>query len=299
MRFLVVFSAFLIMSVFGAAPVNAQGHSAFCGQADSTAASQGCLKRHLDNAQSRLNKVYKKLTRELEGESLESLKELQNTWLRYRDAECMWEADRSATASLKRINELSCMARITDDRVDLLTIALSDNSDEGVQREYGSFPRWMNVVAKDNPDIFWNYGKRTSSDLDCDGDEEFIMQGLTMKSVKSTSDEEDTEDNPAVNFEQNIVFAIAQNPSTGRPTAQIFNFPVRTQESTESLCSSDVSIDFGEHPEPEKVENESEEVVEPACRTYVKINDRGCEPKIISWGGKNFALEIEETPDNE
>lgn len=294
MRFLVVFSLFMFIPF----TVQAQGHSAFCGQADSTAASQGCLKRHLDSAQSRLNKVYKKLTNELEGDNLASLKDLQATWLRYRDAECMWEADRSATPSLKRINELSCMARITDDRVDLLTIALSDHSDEGVQREYGSFPRWMNVVAKDNPRVFWDYGKRTSYDLDCDGDDEYIMQGLTMKSVKVSDEEADEDENPAVTFEQNIVLAIVQNPPTGRPKAQTFSFPVREAESSESLCSGDVSIDFGEHPEPETPESDDEdESAEPTCRAFVKINDKGCAPKMISWASKSFALEIEETPE--
>jgi len=297
MRFLLIIGVCLSVTLLLPVKANAQGHSAFCGQADSTAAAQSCLKRHLDSAQSRLNKVYKKLTNELEGESLESLKGLQATWLRYRDAECMWEADRSATPPLKRTNELSCMARITDDRVDLLTIALSDHSDEGVQREYGSFPRWMNVVAKDNAGIFWDYGNRTSHDLDCDGDEEFVMKGLTMKSVKSSGDEETEEENPAVNFEQNIVFAIAQSPPTGRPTAQVFSFPVRTEQSTESVCSSRVSAEFGRYPEPEKKEEEADEEVPVRCLAYLKINDKGCAPKMISWTGKSFELEIEETSD--
>ena len=88
MRFFIFFLllSFVSFPVFEA---SAQGHSQYCSQADSTAAIQKCLKRHLDSAQNRLNKIYTSLSDGLEGEQKEELKELQKNWLRYRDAECM------------------------------------------------------------------------------------------------------------------------------------------------------------------------------------------------------------------
>ena len=82
--------------------------------------------------------LYKKLGEKFDDEKLKEIQELQTSWLAYRDAECMWEADNSDTASLKIINELSCMARVTEDRADILSVIYS--SDEAGQREYGTFP---------------------------------------------------------------------------------------------------------------------------------------------------------------
>ncbi len=299
MRVFIILSAFCFM-FFVPSSSQAQGHSAFCGQAESTAASQSCLKRHLDSAQRKLNKVYNNLTNKLEGDNLEELKELQKTWLRYRDAECMWEAGRTSTPSLKRVNEMSCMARVTEDRLDLLTIALSDNSEEGVQREYGSFPRWMNVVAKDYPAVSWTYGKRSRFDLDCDGEEEFVMQGFTTKEKKLAKEDKNEDEKEgeksasSLIFEKSVVVVIAQNPPTGRPSAKIFTFPVLNTEGENTVCSDAVTIEYAQKPKVE-TDGEQEGVEEPmVCGAYLKVKNKGCAPKIISWTGKEFVLEIED-----
>lgn len=299
MRFLMILSVFGIL-FFAPTLVKAQGHHGFCAQADSTAATQSCLKHHLDSAQKKLSRVYKKLADKLEGDSLEELKELQKTWLTYRDAECMWEMDRSIAPSLKRVNEMACMIRVTENRLDLLTIALSDNSKNGEPREYGSFPRWMNVVAKDHPDIFWNYGKRSSFDLDCDDEDEFIMQGFTTKKQQSTTkqqnDKEGEETPSSLSFEKNLVLAVVQNPPIGRPTAKIFSFPVQDGEGDETVCSDAVTIGY-DYKAKEKLVHEAAEGKESpamACNAYLKINNKGCSPKIISWTGKEFALEAKD-----
>lgn len=300
----------LLLCFLAMMPVQAmaQGHSVFCGQADSTAASQECLKRHLDSAQKRLNKVYQELGSALEGEKLGELKELQSTWLNYRDAECMWESERSVTPSLKRINELSCMARVTDDRADLLTVIYGDGTDGVSQREYGSFPRWMNALAKDHSDIYWHYGGRTDSDLNCDGENEYVMRGVRMSALKmdkAKTDRADGEEDAGAGdqpvnliYESNMVLAIAQNPPTGRPTAKIIEFPVQTGGTGHTVCSDNVSFQFGERPAPKAVlEEEGGQPQEPACRRFLQLNQKGCDPKIISWTGKEFALEVEQAPE--
>lgn len=295
--------ALLLLLVFMApVSVNAQGHSAFCAQADSTAASQECLKRHLDSAQKRLNKVYQELGSKLEAEKLTELKELQSAWLNYRDAECMWESQNSVTPSLKRVNELSCMARVTDDRADLLTVIYGDGTGGVSQREYGSFPRWMNVLAKDYPDIYWHYGGRTDTDLNCDGENEYVMRGVRVLALKM--DKTKTEDTEAaaqpVNlvYENKAVIAVAQNPPTGRPTAKIFEFPIQMEGDNQAVCSENISFQFGEKSAPKPVTGEEgEQPQEQVCRSYLQLNDKGCTPKIISWTGKEFALEVEQAPE--
>lgn len=300
---LFIFICFLGLFFLFPAPSQAQGHSVFCGKADSTAASQECLKRHLDSAQKRLNKIYNKLGDSLESEKLDELKELQQTWLTYRDSECMWEAERSETPSLKRVNELSCMARVTEDRADLLTIVYGDGEDTSIQREFGDFPRWMNAMAKDNPSVFWDYGRRTEHDLDCDGESEYIMQGIETSSLPDAEKEEGEEDKAREKrFSQEVVVAIAQNPPTGRPEVKTFKFPVMDQDNNEIICSNDISLSFDkrvleQESEQGSKEESEEEIKTENCDAVLTINHKGCEPKTIFWSGKDFTLEIKEQPE--
>ena len=293
MRFFIIF--LLSFSILPVLEARAQGHSQYCSQADSTAATQNCLKRHLDAAQSRLNKIYTNLSDGLEAEQKEELKELQKSWLRYRDAECMWEAERSMNAPLKRINELSCMARVTEDRADILAIA--SNSDEKAQgvREYGSFPRWMNVVAKDYPDIFWNYGTRTAYDLDCDGEDEYVMQGVRINNIKSAEELDESEVLPQ-NYETEYVISVTQNLSTGRPASKIFTFLVSDDETPETICSPTPKLKFMAALEIEKEENGKES---PSCGAKLEIQSLGCSYKTIIWNESDFALEAIEVEEEE
>ncbi|HPF78306.1 MAG TPA: DUF1311 domain-containing protein [Alphaproteobacteria bacterium] len=302
MRFLIILSFCLFITL---APqlADAQNRQSFCGEAESTAAIQNCLKKHLDSAQKRLNVVYKKLADKLGPDNTENLKDLQQTWLRYRDSECMWESARTDVAPLKRANELSCMVRITEDRADLLTISLDDENAEGIAREYGSFPRWMNVVAKENADYYWDYGKRASYDLNCDDENEFVMMGAITKANKIEKPEIDSDESKPVTFEKSIILAVTTSPAVGRPVAKTFIFPVRDRDTVDGVCSDAVSFEFAQKPEEPASADEAEDSAEnkdavPACRAYLKINNKGCEPKIISWTGKDFALEIEEKTQN-
>lgn len=282
--FLTLTAIFCFLVPF-ASLAQAQGHQAFCGKADSTAASQQCLKRHLDSAQKRLNKVYQNLSSNLTPEKLGELKELQKTWLAYRDAECMWEAKSSETLSLKRMNEISCMARVTEDRADLLTIAYGEGDIKGVQREYGSFPRWMNALAKDNTGVFWDYDARTAVDLNCDDEDEYIMQGVVTTPIKKSA-----EDVQNITFTQQQIIAVVQNPTTGRPQSDIFKFSVTGADGKDTFCSDKVSLNVSEGAEQSSTK-ESEK--EKTCATVLTLSQKGCQDKVISWAGKNFTLHVE------
>lgn len=278
---LFVFAALYILPT----PVMAQGHGVYCEQADSTAATQKCLKRHLDSAQKRLKTIYDTLNAGMDDEKKQELSELQKSWLAYRDAECMWEAQNADTASLKRINELSCMARVTDDRADILTIVHEDKIQLDTVREYGSFPRWMNVVAKENTDVFWNYGKRTGIDLDCDGEDEYLMSGIQseMIEVKATEDVEKTEYNI---FKNHVVLALAQNTSVGKPTAQIFKFLVNEEGGEDAVCSQNLTLNY----------NAGEKSEDEVCQARLEIKAGKCDPKNIIWTGEKFEIEKIEAP---
>jgi uncharacterized protein YecT (DUF1311 family) len=289
MQFFLIISSFvLFLSTSGAI---AQGHSLYCEQADSTATTQKCLKRHLDSSQKRLSDVYKKLNDELESEKQNELSVLQKSWLTYRDAECMWEAENSKTPSLKHINELSCMARVTEDRADILNVIYDDEADQENVREYGSFPRWMNVVAKENPSIHWNYGNRKGMDLDCDGEDEYVMSGLKISSVKMEIPEEEAKILPQ-NYNSTIVIALAENPTIGRPTIKTFEFLVSQEESDKTICNNRVNMKFIA-PKPLKTDTQEEGEATPKCTAKLEITASGCASKNIIWGNQYYILEID------
>lgn len=283
-------SFFILLSMlFFPVSAGAQGHHIYCDMADSTAATQRCLKKHLDAAQRRLNKIYGDLEIKLEEESKkQELKDLQQTWLRYRDEECMWEAERTETPSLKRINELSCMARVTDDRADLLAVIATDEESETGVREYGSFPRWMNVLAKDHPEIYWNYGKRSSEDLNCDDDPEQIMVGTILAKQAAVASEEESKQD--ISYNQEMVLSIVENPATGRPKARLFKFLVSEEDRLDTLCSDNVSTQI-EAETVAKIEEGEDSTKEESCNTYLTIKNGSCIPKKIKWDGKNFVLQ--------
>lgn len=273
-----IFSVILLSFVVSSS-VMAQGHRAYCKNVDSTASSQVCLTRHLKSAQDRLNKIYVKLGDSLEAERLAELKALQKTWLTYRDAECMWEASSPEDISLRRVNELSCMARVTEDRVDLLTIAYGDVTHPDTQRQLGSFPSWMNSVAKQYPNIYWNYGARLKGDLNCDGQDEHIMTGLQLKGEYP-----------------DIHLTVVETPAVGKAKPTLFTFPVKGEEEPaveQGICSINVKVEIKENNLPQ-----DSEVEDKVCQTALILTSKGCAPKVINWTGKAFNVAVEKEPTN-
>lgn len=282
MRFFIV--SFIVILCGFQSKAEAQGHSLYCSQAESTAASQKCLQRHLDTAQNRLNGIYQGLNKVVEGEALTALKELQANWLTYRDAECMWEASLSENPSLKRMNELSCLARITEDRADILSVALNDERNAGdaieTQREYGSFPRWMNVIAKQEPKAYWDYKDRTRFDLDCDGDDEYVMTGVSIKETGNSG-----------LYSALYHVAVAENPPIGTPVATVFDFSIGDVEAESNICTATPILRYiAEDQEAADTEGVSEENHE-ACTARFTLKSKNCAEQVIYWSGKEYTLE--------
>ena len=159
-------------------------------------------------------------------------------------------------------------------------------------REYGSFPRWMNAVDKDNSGTYWNYGGRTGMDLDCDGEDEYVMSGIQITSLKM-DDVEDGGELKSQNYNTNVVVALAQNPPIGRPVIKAFKFLVNPNKNEDNICSDKISMKF---IAPKSVKKTSEEVdvVDKSCTAKLEIKSSGCESKYIVWTGEEFSLEVQE-----
>ena len=235
---------FLLLLFPAQAQAFASGHIAYCDEADSTAALQDCVNKHHTAAQTQLNKVYETLIASLEGESVEKLRELQAKWISYRDDECSWEASRVETDSLVKIYELSCEARMTEDRANLLEAAYS-NEDREQQSELSGFPRWMNALTSDYPDVFWRFGERKRIDLNCNGDDEVVMVGAAISRVKvleASADTMEQDEQGRTPHGLDVVVAITESSRTGRPKSQLFRLPISQTLDGPSLCSDNVAL---------------------------------------------------------
>ncbi|MEM6781761.1 MAG: lysozyme inhibitor LprI family protein [Pseudomonadota bacterium] len=291
MRFLFLFVLMLLVSSNASAEISA--HIAYCDEADSTAALQDCVNKHHASAQERLNTAYEKVTAELEEEDLNILRDIQAQWIAYRDAECAWESSRVETEGLMKIYELSCEARMTEDRAALLE-ATYDNEDQDNQSELSGFPRWMNALTEDHPDVFWRFGERERLDLNCDGNEDVVMLGAAVSRVQKleVSETEMQEDEQGrTPHAMDVVVSITENPPTGRPTSQLFRLPITETLDGPSLCSEKVSLAVitKENEEAELAEGEEvEEVL--TCNQHIEIQAKQCDPVTLSWSGKDYVL---------
>ena len=297
MRFLLAFILLSFPSVSFA-----QAHIAYCDMAASTAALQKCVKKHNDSAQARLNKTYEELTAEVQDDeaSLEKLRELQQTWIMYRDNECAWESSRVETESLVKIYELSCKTRMTEDRADLLE-ATYKNEDAEEQGELSGFPRWMNVLSDDYPDVFWQFGERVRVDLNCDDNEDVVMLGTAVSRIKTleASDAEMDKDQPGrTPHALDIVVAVTESPPTGRPKGQVFRLPVTETLDGPGLCSYKANLKVLEMPVKDVGEGETPGEEDLSCSSKVEISAKNCAPVLLSWSGKDFTLSTPEAPED-
>ena len=253
-----------------------------CDRAESTSSIQKCLRGKLEKAQARLTKAYAAIDKRFEtSEQRSALKELQTLWLEYRDQECMWEAEQAKAPGLKGINELSCMARVTGDRADLLEITYLDINPEA-SREYEQSIRWKNVLRNNHSDVLWDMKQTHMFDLTCNDEPEIVIEGNRFKSVK------DIKKNNATLFEREKVIAVIKNPAIGRPDIKFFDFDISNENDQEdqplkTMCDRDVKVAF---------EKEAEQNAEDkSCRTKIILAQSKCETKNIIWNEKDFVLE--------
>lgn len=267
--------------------------TAYCDQAKSTADFQDCLKRRLDDAQGRLSDIFARWERDiplvmpageteaadsdvLTPESLAALKVNQKIWLAYRDAQCQWEKERAAPA-LARIEELGCLAGLSEERADRLA-ALYWRAETTMPLEYGSLARWMNVVAHDYPTVFWRYNDVVEADLDCNAVLENIMMGVEL----------------AADGTARVVVALAENPATGLPVIRRADLPLRdpgtaveAEEETESapapfLCGTQLALNVVDLPDA------AERNAQGQCGAALQISDGQCNPILLVWDGKKY-----------
>ncbi|MCB1721219.1 MAG: DUF1311 domain-containing protein [Alphaproteobacteria bacterium] len=258
-----------------------------CEKARSSADVMKCLTRQLDAAQETLNSVFDDLSMQNSGEDLVEIKDIQADWLSYRERECALETGDLETESLKRLENLRCLNRLTQARIETLQRSLKTQDDFEALGEAAAPPRWMNALANDHPDVFWAYGAQIEGDLDCDGESEHIMSGLR-------SSEDFMEVFPVV--------SISENPLTGRPKSTVielgFDDDSDNVDEERVGCGLIARLSFAQPPDEAQLpEDKSGEGQVPdadasaACINRLTITAKACEQsRTLYWTGNEYAF---------
>jgi uncharacterized protein YecT (DUF1311 family) len=273
--------AFLAVLILSPAGLYAQEHLSYCDGIESTADMLKCVNRHRENAQIRLNMVFQELLKNLESREKKRLQETQKSWISYRNEQCSFEKKQAGKPGLERIYELSCLTNLTEQRTSKLSMMLyNENSD--VSPEFGTFPRWMNVIAHEHPEIFWRYGQHISADMNCDGRLEQIITGLKLKEAGKPLEERPLD----------AVLAIAENPEAGKPHFKLLTFPVSAAGGNyKNVCSPFLEIKF---KEAGKSGGSIEDPKSEKCESCLYIKSESCKTLRVRWTGNDYDV-IKET----
>ncbi|MCB1562534.1 MAG: DUF1311 domain-containing protein [Alphaproteobacteria bacterium] len=271
-----------------------------------------CAKKRYEDAQNALDGIFEQGLSGLDFADTQLYRAAQKGWVAYRDRECAWQARLADSESLKRIEELSCLKTVTERRTAALQAALdAQKGKETVPTgttapESEGTPLWMNVLAGENPDIYWRYGDRLEADLNCDGVTEHIMAGLKIASGKS-----DTEQDQAVAF-----IGIAESPLIGRPRTYVIEPSIaqthassgnpdvdaqdtpHTEKEPLRSCGTTLLLKISERPAldiKDTHDAEIQETEQPFCAAALLFTRPHCPSAVIYWNGNGF--EVEQTPD--
>lgn len=288
MRYFLI-TLFICALIFTEAFINtaiAQRHTGYCDQANSTADALECVNKHDHDTQEKLNLLFKVIANTQDEQTKSTLNIAQKNWIAYRDTHCEWEANLAESPSLKRVYELSCLAEMTEKRIKLLEL-VQKREKENAPREFSTQPRWMNALALDYPEIFWRYGEWKSTDMNCDGEDEQIMTGMSIVHIQDSVTIEDNAVTEGTHHDVEIIIAVSDNPETGRPKAKLLRLPISDKYVGEKthLCRPAIHLEITEHEQ-----DSGDQDSNPTCAQALKITDKKCEPLIIYWDGKDYIL---------
>ena len=96
----------------------------FCPKGRTQLAMNNCAAAELARADTLLNERYQQLLRTMEPERVEALRAAQRAWIRFRDAECDFQASEVAGGSMERMVHALCLAHLTRKRADEFQVLL-------------------------------------------------------------------------------------------------------------------------------------------------------------------------------
>jgi uncharacterized protein YecT (DUF1311 family) len=123
-----IFLVFVFLLAVGSASAQGTKKPAPCSKAETQAEMNICAANEYKAADAALNRVYQQLVAKLEAEEKVQLKEAQNAWIKYRDANCEFVADQYKGGSIRPMILGLCLADVTSRRTTELRAQIKDRS---------------------------------------------------------------------------------------------------------------------------------------------------------------------------
>lgn len=250
-----ILAFYFLFSVSGFA---GDDQSGYCQHAETTADILECIGVRYKAEEAKMTALYEAIINQ--DNVIENFESNQVKWVSHRDESCAIEGSIYKGGSLERVQELDCRARMTANRVKHFEI-IAEAYDETQIPEFANPPRWVNVLVRDYPNIFWGFGSGQSTDTDCDGVNENIVRGI--------------DDN------HKMILAIADSQQTGRPKITVLNF------DDQKNCQIRPEITIEKLPEP-KPENSST----LKCVQKLKIQTKSCGDFSIQYNNADKTYKI-------
>lgn len=124
-----LFTILLLMS-FGSVSTRAQKPKKPdpCAEPQTQVEMNQCAVNAYKAADAELNQVYKQLVAKLDDEEKAQLKEAQNAWIKYRDANCDFVADQYKGGTMRPMIYAGCLQDVTKKRTTELKTQIEDRS---------------------------------------------------------------------------------------------------------------------------------------------------------------------------
>ena len=248
LRFLTAFSITIALGYALLNGAEAQNTFGACDNIKSTAEAMECVKTKKEKAQKDLNELFDEFAGTLEADDLAVFRKAQKEWLKFRGQQCELESALAQKDSLKTLYKMECVEKLTRARLAHLGGLMGwSSSDE--PREFGKFPKWVNVIEAEHPNIFWELKSSVTTDLDCDGDMEHALTGIEIlpdkksgKSAKKTAE----------NYHLAVTIGIIEDTKSGQPRTTVRKLrldPGGTKNGTMrhhkagTVCSPHITLD--------------------------------------------------------
>lgn len=295
---------FILSSLFIFVSSEALAQSAVyqpCKEAKNTADVLSCIKKQHEDMQRELNQIYEELVALQEirdEETVTALRDVQKSWIAYRDLECMAAEGREDTKSLKRIASLSCLTRLTRERIAHIREALEEVPQKTDQKVFLGKPRWINVLSDNYPEKFWRYRDYQEVDLNCDGVDEKVIAGMGFAQKEQ-----------GLAAQLQTFVAVVENMETGRPQTSLLALDDTAGPQGEKagpLCGSDFTLRpvVPQTPIPRAkpvsanngaAEKDTALQTRPfvdSCYTEIQVQDILCRSSRVFWNGSEFVVEL-------
>lgn len=263
-----------------------------CKRAKNSMDELACIDQKYEGVQADLSALYDSLLQTQNEDALPILREAQQTWVAYRDLECAWEAAQDAGEMLNRLREVACLVKVTQGRIAVLQSFIPGEDTDKIAEPTGILvesPRWLNTLSDEDPDIFWRYGSRVETDLNCDGTAEFVLPGVQLSKEAGHK--------PA------RFVAIVENPAMGLPGHQNFAVGDVEDEAQDIAdhdsggCTGDLQLTLKPGDITDPVDGQAEDTSDSTdhanaddvvCGAELKVQSGTCAPFILSWDGQDY-----------